>query len=300
MKNRLFRMTAIVLTMITWTTIFHASALETVTSYNSQYLGVRSTIQIKVDGVITASDVAPELLNDRTMVPLRVICENLGIKVDWLSSGAVLSKTDMKIVVKVNSRTVVSNDAIILLDDEPYLKNNRIMVPLRFIAEAFGCDVNYENRIVTVDTEPLIIHGTPVKVLQNEFHMTMGGLVQQIEGNAYITSIYDMFIEKRGKSTTAPANYSWRGDMDTIGSYYKNAQFDFLDSHDKSIQRFEVYTLLGFNPSETLSDYPKVLLYDATANLWYLVSDSAVQSLTQLIETVDKNGFLKIISNTIV
>ena len=34
--------------------------------------------QIKVDGVTIASDVNPEVKSNRTMVPLRVISENLG------------------------------------------------------------------------------------------------------------------------------------------------------------------------------------------------------------------------------
>lgn len=35
--------------------------------------------QIKVDGVAIASDVKPEIKNKRTMVPVRVISENLGL-----------------------------------------------------------------------------------------------------------------------------------------------------------------------------------------------------------------------------
>ena len=42
-----------------------------------------SSIQIKVDGVNIASDVEPEIRNNRTMVPLRVISEHLGAHFNW-------------------------------------------------------------------------------------------------------------------------------------------------------------------------------------------------------------------------
>jgi Copper amine oxidase N-terminal domain len=84
-----------------------------------------------------------------------------------------------------------------LLDVTPYMKKNRIFVPLRFIAETFGSNVNYSNSIVTVDTKPLVIDGVIVKALQEEYHMTLGGVIQQINGNAYNEAIYNIFIEKK-------------------------------------------------------------------------------------------------------
>lgn len=59
------------------------------------------------------------------------------------------------------------------------------MVPLRFIAEGFGCDVSYGNHTVTIETKPLVIDGVEVKALQQEYRMIMGGVVNQINGNTY-------------------------------------------------------------------------------------------------------------------
>ena len=62
-----------------------------------------ATIQLKVDGVNVISDVNPEIKNDRTMVPLRVISENLGATVHWTNSEITLSQNATKVVVKTNS-----------------------------------------------------------------------------------------------------------------------------------------------------------------------------------------------------
>ena len=251
--------------------------------------------QIKVDGVAIASDVNPEIKNNRTMVPIRVISENLGVSVEWSNSEVILAKGDMKVILTLNSSTAEKNGEKMLLDVKPYMKNNRIFVPLRFIAETFGCNVNYSNFAVTVDTEPLFIDGVQVKALQQEYHMIMGGVVQQINGNAYNETIYNIFVENKGEKVEAPANYSW---SPASGDYYKNAQYDFLDQKGNSLVRYDVYSLIV--PSELLTGYPEILIHDVSKDEWYLFSDTARQSINQLIDTATKNGFLKIISNTVV
>lgn len=259
-----------------------------------------ANVQIKVDDVAIASDVAPETKNNRTMVPLRVISENLGAKIDWSNSEVTLSKGDMRVLLNLNNATAMKNGETVQLDVKPYLNNNRVMVPLRFIAETFGCDVTYENSTVNVVTEPLVINGAKIQALRHEYHMTMGGVVQQIKGNAYNKAIYDVFLAHKGGKTEAPASYSWQVNMDTPGAYYKFGQYDFLDAYGKSIQRFDIYGLINAFPAEILAEFPDVLLYDASANQWYLFSDTAKQSINQLIDTAAENGFQTVISNTVV
>ena len=258
-----------------------------------------ANIQIKIDGIAITSDVNPEVKNNRTLVPLRVISENLGAKVNWSDAKVTLTKDDMKVVLKLNSNTALKNGKTVMLDVKPSMKNNRTMVPLRFIAETFGCNVNYKNSIVTVDTDPLMINGVKVKTMQEEYHMTMGGVVQQIKGNAYNKAIYNIFVENKGSKVEAPANYSWQYNIDIPGYYYKTGQYDFLNSEGNSIKRFDIYTLVKSFPDEALKGYPEVLIYDATENQWYLFNDAAIQSINELMDTATKNGFLEIVSNTV-
>ncbi len=257
-------------------------------------------VQIKIDGVAIVSEVVPEIINNRTMVPVRVISENLGANVNWSNSEVALTKNNMQVILKLNSDTAIKNNKTVSLEVKPYIKNNRTMVPLRFLAETCGCDVKYKDFIVNIDTEPLVIDGVKVKALQREYRMTMGGVVQEIKGNAYSKAIYNAFLENKGSEVEAPASYSWHVNLDTPGAYYKNGQYDFLDLKGNSIKRFDIYTLIQSFPAEILLKYPKALIHDVTTNKWYLFSDTAIQSINQLIDTASKNGFLKIISNTVV
>ncbi|MFJ6268153.1 copper amine oxidase N-terminal domain-containing protein [Lysinibacillus xylanilyticus] len=255
---------------------------------------------IKIDGVVVTTDAAPETKNNRTMVPLRVISENLGATVNWTDSKVTLTNNKMQITLQPNSNTVIKNGKIELLDVKPYLKNSRLFVPIRFIAETFGCQVNYQNSTVIVDTAPLVMNNVKVKAVQYEYHMTMGGVVQQIQGNTYNKALYKVFTENKGKVVDAPADYSWQINLDDPGSYYKDGQYNFMSHENKSIQQFDLYSLNGPFSDEELKGYPEVLIHDVTADKWYLSTVKARESINQLINTATNNGFVKVLSNTVV
>ncbi|CAM3105653.1 copper amine oxidase N-terminal domain-containing protein [Paenibacillus sediminis] len=248
-------------------------------------------MQIKVEGVTIASDVKPEIKNNRTMVPLRFISENLGAKVNWSSSEVTLAKSDMLVILKVKSKTAVKNGKPTLLDATPYIKNNRIMVPLRFIAETFNSSVEFRNSTVSVEPAPFVLDGVKVKALQHEVYYTMGSIVKQINGSAYNEAIYHIF-ENKGSKVNAPAGYTSSVQELTPGDYYMVGKFDFLDQKGNSIKQFDLYTLSHSEGN------PDVMLYDATENQWYLFTHSAVQSIYQFIDTAGRNGFLTTISDT--
>ena len=259
-------------------------------------------IQVKIDGYVMVTDAAPENINNRTMVPLRVISETLGAQVAWSDPQITISNENTKCVLTLNSDTVVKNGATEQLDAEPYLKNNRVLVPLRFIAETFGCAVDYNNFTVSVVTEPLEINGIKIQALQEEFRMTTGGIVQQIKANAYNKAYYDLFITNKGTQTTAPAIYSWNyGDVfDTNGAYYKDGQYDFLCQNGNSIQRFDIYSLVVSDQQvEMPADYPTALLHDATSDQWYLFDNTAFCSGNQRISTYMEDALITVISNTV-
>lgn len=267
--------------------LFHSSA------YADEPVKILMKNQADVAPITISSDVKPEIKNNRTMVPLRVISENLGAKVLWSGSKVVLTKSKVKVTLQLNSNMAVKNSKTVSLDVKPYLRNNRTMVPLRFIAEMFDCKVSYSNFAVTVETKPLVIDGVEVKALQQEYHMTMGGVVNQIYGNPYLEGIYNIFIENKGKKVEAPSNYTWNSHPST-GDYYKTGQYDFLDQEGNSIKRFDIYFLVQSSDEDR-----EVLIYEANEDQWYMFNYTASQDIWQFIDTAAKNSFLTEISNTV-
>lgn len=253
--------------------------------------------KIIVDGTTINSDVAPETKNNRTMVPLRVIGENLGLTVDWSNSVVTLTKNKMKVTLTTKSNKAVIDGKEVKLDTKPYLKNNRVFVPLRFIAETFNSDIDYNNHTVTINTSPFFIDGIKIKAVQSEYHMTMGGVVQHINGNANIEALYRLFEENKGQQVDAPADYGWSYYMLESGSYYKFRQYDFLDTNGNSMKQFDLYSFASY---ENSNGVPATLLYDGKEDKWYIFDDAALRDFWKLIDTAEINGFITVISNTVV
>lgn len=249
---------------------------------------------IIMDGVAITSDVQPEMKNGRTMVPLRVISENLGAVVDWSGSEVTITKNDIKVTLQLNNSTAVKDGKTLQLDAKPYIQNNRTFVPIRFLAETSGCMVNYSNGTVTVHTAPLSINGVKVKTLQYEYHMIIGGYRQQFSGKRYNEEIYALFESNKGAKVDAPAKYGWYTNWDILGWYTKTGQYDFLDAAGNSVQRFDPYILpSGSFTEEQLAGYPKVLIFDVVEGQWYEFSETALDSITKLITIAEQNGLMK-------
>jgi hypothetical protein len=254
--------------------------------------------KIVIDGTTIVSDVAPETKNNRTMVPLRVISENLGVQVDWSNSIVTLTKDKLTVTLTIKNKNAVIDGTEVKLDAKPYLKNNRVYVPLRFISETFNSKIDYRNNIVTIDTAPLYIDGVKIKALQEDYRMTMGGVEQQITGHAYHQAIYQLFEHNKGNKVEAPAEYSWYSHPNS-GSYYKTRQYNFLDVNGNSVKHFDIYSLVGSQYSEDLKDAPQFLLYDGNEDQWYLFDGVTIDAIWQLIDSASNNGFLNVISNTV-
>jgi hypothetical protein len=258
-----------------------------------------SSIPLVIDGVVVKSDARPETKNNRIMVPLRVISENLGAQVNWSGANVTLTKKDLTVTVTKNSSTAIKNGETVTLDVKPYLKNNRLFVPLRFIAETFGAVVGYEYGMVRVEAKPLVIDSVIVSTLQQEYHMTMGGVVSHVLGSAYIETIYHLIMSNSGAVVDEPTSYSWMPNIDVPGSYYKVGQYDFLAKNNTTVQRFDVYGLINAFPADELAGYAPFLVHDVTENQWH-VFETTNQVLWNVMDTANQNGFVKTISNNVV
>ncbi len=117
-------------------------------------------IKVKIDGEQITFDVAPQIINDRTMVPLRAIFEALGATVDWNGETRTVTSTrnDTTISLTIDSATMTVNGEDRALDSPACLINDRTLVPVRAISEAFGTTVDWigEERTVLITTDGIV------------------------------------------------------------------------------------------------------------------------------------------------
>lgn len=117
-------------------------------------------IKVAIDGEYVEFDVQPQLINDRTMVPLRAIFEALGADVDWINETQTVIATKDGITVKasIGNTEMYIDDDVRTMDVAPMLIGGRTLVPVRFVAEAFACEVFWsdEDYSVYIKTENAI------------------------------------------------------------------------------------------------------------------------------------------------
>lgn len=114
--------------------------------------------KIFVDLQEVQSDASPQIVNGRTMVPVRAITEMIGYDVNWVADKRQVevwepSRQHPSVIMVIGNKTAyyekyqeelgerVSYEAT--LDSPPVLINGRTFVPLRFISEAVGYTVDY-------------------------------------------------------------------------------------------------------------------------------------------------------------
>lgn len=109
-------------------------------------------IKVTKDGQPLSFDTAPLVVQGRTMVPYAGIAKSLGATVGWDSKAktVVVTKADTRLKLTIGSTTAYKNGAKVQLDAAPVAVGGRTMVPLRFISEAFGLWIKWDNSSKTV------------------------------------------------------------------------------------------------------------------------------------------------------
>ena len=118
--------------------------------------GTATNPVLRINGkIIQQTDTNIMIVNSRCLVPVRLIMETLGYSVDYQVINDVGTITvkyqDKEVVFHLNSKQALVNGAIVDMDVAPVIENGRTYVPLRFLAESFGCYVNWDGTNYIVD-----------------------------------------------------------------------------------------------------------------------------------------------------
>lgn len=97
-------------------------------------------------------DVAPTIVNDRTLVPVRFLTESFGGTVEWdgATRTATLTYGSDTIDVPIDQNKIVVNGEEKALDVGASIIDDRTMLPVRAISEALGKTVGYDSGIISL------------------------------------------------------------------------------------------------------------------------------------------------------
>lgn len=135
--------------------LFMSFLLVTFTSFTSS-ASAAVTPKLYLNDELIETSVSPQLVDSYTVVPIRIISEGLGMKVNW-------SQADKKVTIYNGSDTIVLtiNDSIALvnnsdaqMDTPAIVQKGTTLVPLRFVGESMGLTVSWDN-----DTKSAYVSG---------------------------------------------------------------------------------------------------------------------------------------------
>lgn len=116
-------------------------------------------VTVSLNDKILEFDVAPVIEDGRTLVPIRTVSEELEYDVAWdgENSRVEIKNNDDTLELFIGNQQYLKNGIEKQMDVPPSVTDGRTLVPLRLIAEEFGCTVRwlperYKAEIVKYET----------------------------------------------------------------------------------------------------------------------------------------------------
>lgn len=104
-----------------------------------------------VNGEPIVMDVSPTIIENRTMLPIRYAAEPLGADIEWdgVERKATISLGATKLELWIGQSNALINGKTVPIDADnanvkPLIVSNRTMLPLRFVTENLGCDIEWD------------------------------------------------------------------------------------------------------------------------------------------------------------
>lgn len=110
---------------------------------------------ITINGVAKAMEAAPYIKDGRTFIPVRYAANAVGVSDDnimWdaASKKVTIIKGDRVVQMTIGSNVMTINGAAITMDVAPEITADRTMLPVRFVAQALGANITWDEATQTV------------------------------------------------------------------------------------------------------------------------------------------------------
>ncbi len=168
----------------------------------------QNDVKIYVNGKFVKSDQPPLIFENRTFVPVRVIAEGLGAKVEYHREDmtVTIEKNNTNILLAIGDDTAWYSDEVkagpVLLDETAFIRNNRTYIPLRAISELFYMDVNWDakKRAVYIDEKPVPVGLLTVDDAGDELINKLREK-KVLDKDAYVVEVSEQEVEYHGRKS---------------------------------------------------------------------------------------------------
>jgi len=117
--------------------------------------GENPKVAVVLDGEVLDFDVPAQIIDGRTMVPMRAIFEKLGMLVTYDPATKKITATKKKntIIMEIGKNSFTKNGEEIALDTPPQIDGGRTLVPLRALVESLNLKVSWDGATYTANLE---------------------------------------------------------------------------------------------------------------------------------------------------
>lgn len=201
---------------------------------------VSEEITVSLDGSLIEFDVPPQIISNRTMVPMRAFFEALGMDVEWEPDTQLVSaafpESDIMMSFAIGDDTIQAyfggDDYVYYsLDSPAVIVEDRTLVPVRAVSEVLGCKVVWEQSTRTVHI---------ASMHNNNFNMYFSDTLDAMIGDCTCT------VSADGRTVGITAEMNSQCDdilMQTEGGeyvYLTEIENSTIDWTDDGYYRFEL------------------------------------------------------------
>jgi N-acetylmuramoyl-L-alanine amidase len=110
-------------------------------------------IPLSLNGKLLTPEVAPRLNGNTTMVPVRIVSEQMGAKVTWLGDvrKVEIEQGNKNILLTIDSKVASVNGTSTTLEEPAINVAGNTLVPARFVAEQLGLQVEWNDATRSVN-----------------------------------------------------------------------------------------------------------------------------------------------------
>lgn len=200
---------------------------------------------------IDAAGSAPVIVNDRTLLPIRTVIEEMGgtVALDGNTQTVTFNYNNDELKLVIDSLSATLNGAPQTLDTAPTIINDRTMLPIRFIAESFKftADWTQETQTVTI-TKSASVPITPITPTTQPtssgktlvVYYSASGNTEEVANYIAAATDADVFELEPVKPYT-DADLNWTDEKSRVFDEHNNEDKRIVELKNTSVQNWESY-----------------------------------------------------------
>ncbi len=200
-------------------------------------------IEVYVNEKLIEFDVAPQIIDSRTMIPFRYVANTFGADVNYIEENgekivtAKLPGKDLKLVIgnPVATLTEDGKEKLVGFDVAPLIvPEGRTLVPVRLIAESFGCSVGWnpdKRQVIIINPETFqeSVKKVSPKLYNDVLNIDLGAFSGTYKAAFNVSS--------NEVETTFPITLKVTDDASALTLKYNIYNFEFISTDDALYSR---------------------------------------------------------------